>query len=209
MRVSATLLESFRLFQTEDWMTEDRLRESILGTVTPSHEMDLGKAYHAILEAPDVYRVSGGYRCGAFAFGDDVMQPMLDVIDRRGVFEVKTTLDVDGCTLVCQADQLVGASLYEYKTTSSGYDVQKYLDSYQWRVMALAFQPVSITYRTACLYEGTNGVIDCRSVETVTVYPYPELPADVRRLLAQFKEYAVSRGLDGHLRERQRVADAA
>lgn len=210
MRISATVLESFRLFVTADWMQESDLLATIRGEATPSHQMDLGRAYHAILEEPDRYRATGGYDCGGFQFADDVMQPMLDLVDRRGVFEVKSTRTINGVTLVAKADQLIGAHINEFKTKcNSSFDADRYFESYQWRVLALVFEPVAITYRIACLSEAPNGVIALRSLEHVTLYPYAELHADCGDLVRRFCDYVTRKGLDGYLKERQRQREAA
>jgi hypothetical protein len=106
MRASATTLQSFYLYLTEEWMTEASLIESIKGVYVPTPQMELGTAWHAVLETPETYRVPGGYRCRGYAFDDATMNPLLALIDRRGVFEVKGTVEFDGHTLVAQADQL-------------------------------------------------------------------------------------------------------
>jgi len=206
MRISTTTLESFRLFMQpeQEWMTEDSLRDSILGKFVPTHQVQLGKAFGQVLENPERYAVSRGYRCDGFEFGEDVMAPCLALMDRRGVYEAKATKQYDDCTVVACADQLVGAHLLEHKTTLSTFDAEKYLDSYQWRFMADIFQPRKITYHVFCLYESAgNGVIELRSIETLPLYPYPELHADCCALVRQFRDYVISRGLDGYLRQRQ------
>ncbi len=208
IRCSATNLESFRLYLTEDWMEESALIASLKGEFVPTPAVKLGHAYHSVLEHPAAYRVGNGYTCEGFQFGDATMQPMLDLIDRRGVFEVKTTKQLGPITLVAQADQLVGAHLYEFKTTSQ-LNLEKYLDSYQWRVMALVFEPLAITYRIATLDDHGNGVAELKSLDSVTVYPYAALELDVRALVARFVDYVTVKGLDGLLRARQAQAEAA
>jgi len=195
MRVSATLLESYRLYLTEEWKTEASLIESIQGVFVPSPQMELGTAFHAVLETPERFRVAGGYRSGAYAFEDATMAPLLALIDRRGVFEVKATTELDGHTLVAQADLLAGATLHEFKTTLSTFDAEKYADSYQWRVMSLVFQPAQITYHVASLDDHGNSVVELKSLDSVNLYPYPGLEQDVRDLLREFVTYVEMKGL--------------
>jgi hypothetical protein len=211
MRISTTTLESFRLFMSPDqeWMTEDDLTASIKGEWRPNHKAMLGTAYGQVLEKPDLHRVDGGYRCGDFFFGDDVVEPALVTIDRRGVFEAKATKQYGDCLVVAKADHMLGAHLSEYKTTLSTFDVEKYLDSYQWRFMVDIFEPRLITYRVFCLSENPAGQIDLRSVELFNVFPYPALHEDCCALLAEFVDYVTAKGLDGFLRDRQRVTEAA
>src|ERR1043165_6305385 len=203
MRVSATLLESFRLYLTEEWKTEASLIESIQGVFVPSPQMELGTAWHAVLETPDRFKVDGGYwlqhhgvdyRCD-----DATMAPLLALIDRRGVFEVKATTEVDGHTLVAQADLLAGATIHEFKTTLSTFDAEKYADSYQWRVMSLVFQPAQITYHVASLDDHGNSVVELKSLDSVNLYPYPGLEQDVRDLLRDFVGYVERKGLSEYV----------
>jgi len=211
LRTSATVLDAYRLWLEPDqeWMTEDDLLATIRGEVVPSRQMALGGAFHRILETPDAYRVKGGYVCGDFSFSEEQLRSVFDRYDRRGVGEVKATIELDGCALVAQADLLHGSTLAEFKTTSSySFDPEKYMASHQWRVMSLVFQPQAITYHIASVDDHENGVVEIRWVESFTVYPYPALKDDVRALLASFKSYVTSKGLDEFLRERQRTAAA-
>jgi hypothetical protein len=206
MRISATTLEAFRLYLTEDWMDEDALLDTIKGVFVPTPAMLAGRAYHSVLETPETYRVPNGYLCDGYQFDDATMQPMLDIIDRRGVFEVKTTKELEDVTLVAQADQLCGAHLHEFKTTGY-FDIEKYTTSMQWRVMALLFEPLAIHYHVASLDDHGNGVVTLRTPpDHFSLYPYAELANDVRALLRECVEYVRLKGLDALLEERARTA---
>lgn len=209
MRISATTLESYRLWRDPDqeWMSEDDLRDSILNIWKPTHKVELGSAFGKVLEDPDRYLAPGGFRCDGFAFARDVMEPCLDVVDRRGVFEAKALKRYGDVDVVSKADHVFGARLSEFKTTTSSFDVKRYLDSYQWRFMADAFQPSVITYHVFCLYEcQSNGVIELRSIESFNLFPYPNLQDDCGELLREFCGYVTARGLDTVLRQRQEAA---
>lgn len=216
MRISATQLESFRLFMTPDqeWMTEDDLIATIRGEFRGNHKVSLGSAFGAVLETPGRYAVGeaviDGYRVSAggeaFEFGADVMAPCLDLIDRRGVFEAKAVKAYGPHEVASKADHLLGGHLSEFKTTLSTFDFDKYAQSCQWRFMADAFQPTRITYRVFCLSEGSNGVIELRSIESFDLYPYPALHEDCQRLVTRFAEYVEAKGLAGVLNARQEAA---
>lgn len=212
MRISATTLESFRLFMQpeQDWMQEQELIDTINGIWKPNHKVSLGQAFGRVLEEPDRYAAANGYRISAngetFEFANKVMQPCLSLVDRRGIFEAKAIKSYGDSDVVSKADHLLGAKLSEFKTTLSSFNADKYMDSCQWRFMADAFQPVSITYHVFCLSEATNGVIELKSIETMTLYPYAKLHEDCAALVRQFADYVTARGLDGVLRQRQRDA---
>lgn len=212
MRISATQLESFRLFMQpdQDWMSEDELIATIRGQFVPNHKVNLGSAFGRVLEDPDAYLVPGGFRVKvggeSFEFGMDVMEPCLDLIDRRGVFEAKAVKTYDGHDVASKADHLLGAHLSEFKTTLSSFNFDKYADSCQWRLMADAFRPTRITYRVFCLDEATNGVIGLKSIECFDLYPYPAMAADCRRLVREFAIYVEAKGLADVLNARQAAA---
>lgn len=212
MRISATQLESFRLFMTPDqeWMSEDDLIASIRGQFVPNHKVNLGLAFGQVLEDPDRYLVPGGFRAfvngEGFEFGRDVMDPCLELIDRRGVFEAKAVKSYGPHDVASKADHLLGGHLSEFKTTLSSFDFDKYAHSCQWRFMADAMQPTRITYRVFCLSEAPNGVIGLRSIECFDLYPYKAMHQDCQRLVREFAQYVEAKGLSDVLNKRQAAA---
>lgn len=213
MRISATTLESFRLFMEQDWMAESDLLDTIAGKFTGNHKVWRGQAFGAVLEHPARYRVAGGYavppRRGcpeAFTFGDEVIGPALALIDPvRTVFEAKAIKRYGAHDVVSKADQLAGARLIETKTTDA-FDFEKYAASCQWRFMADAFEPSSVTYHIFVLDEHENGVIALKAVETFNLYPYADMHLDCALLVEQFADYVRVKGLTDVLDQRQREA---
>jgi hypothetical protein len=195
------------MYLEEEWCTEDQLIKGIRGETVPTRAMALGRAFHAILEAPTRHAVPGGFRAGDFSFDDRTMAPVWNLYPKHAVAEVKATMDLDGCTLVAQADALAGSTCWEFKTTDAySCDCERYMRSLQWRVLCLVFQPADVRYAIISVDDHENGVVELRWVESFTVYPYPALKDDVRALLESFKSYVTSKGLDEFLRERQRTA---
>jgi hypothetical protein len=211
--ISATQLESYRLYMqpNQEWMSEDDILATIRGEFVPNHKVNLGTAYGRVLESPERYAVAGGYRVNvngeAFEFGADVVAPALALIDHAaGVFEAKAVKSYGRHEVASRADYLLGGELHEFKTTLSTFDFDKYAQSVQWRYMVDAFQPVRVTYHVFCLSEGANGVIELRSIETFSLYPYPELHADCARLVTAFAEFVTVKGLAHVLDARQASA---
>jgi hypothetical protein len=198
----------------QEWMSEDDLAATIRGLFVPNHKVLLGLAFGTILETPDPYRVPGGYRItprggtDTFDLGDDVMGPALALIDRpRTVFEAKAVKAYGPHDVVCKADQLVGATLIETKTTLSTFDFDKYAQSCQWRFMLDIFQAPSCTYHVFCLSESAaNGVVSLRGVETFTLYPYAAMARDCAELVRAFEDYVTVTGLRGGLDAKQAAA---
>lgn len=207
MRISCTVLESFRLFMDpeNEWFQEQELIDTICGKFVPNHAVKRGHAFGQVLETPDPYRVTGGYVCEHFFFGDDVMQPALALINRSAtVFEAKAIGRFGPHEVVSKADQLCGADLIETKTTEH-FDFDKYANSCQWRFMVDAFQPARVTYHVFVLAEPERGPseIQLRSVETFHLYPYAALRQDCERLVREFDAYVTAKGLTGILDARQ------
>lgn len=219
MRISTTTLESFRLWvqPEQDWLQEADLLATIRGEFHPNHNVLLGQAFGSVLETPERYRVSGGYRVTprggteTFELGDDVMAPALALIDRpRTVFEAKGIGSFAGHDVVAKADQMIGADVIDTKTTLSSFDFDKYAASCQWRFMADIFQAPRVTYHVFCLSESeANGVIGLKSIETFQLFPYTEMRADCEALVREFDTYVEMRGLRSLLDARQVAAAGA
>lgn len=200
MRISATTLESFRLWRDRDVVSEEQLVAQIQGTFQPTPRVLLGIAYGRILERPDDHRLSdGGYARDGFRFEADAVEPALAVINRRGVFEVKATKRYGPHTVVSKADHLLGSELKEFKTRVGRVCTQKYADSYQWRFMADMFKPTSVTYHVFRLSEAPYAL---DAIETLSLAPYPSLSDDCGGLLEEFVAYVHRRGLEAFLPDR-------
>lgn len=214
LRISATLLESFRRWCDADEEQSDTIEKDLIayikGEFTTSLPLEIGKAYHAILEKPQRH-LSGFYERNGILFTPEAIEPVLERIDRNGLFEVKQTRNMgvtrtnDGVLLVTKIDHIAGARGDEFKTTLSSFDSEKYMASYQWRVMMLLFELQSITYHVACLKEDKDSptpempLYTARSIESLAVFPYPRLEADVRDLLADFLHYVRVKKLESYL----------
>lgn len=105
------------------------------------------------------------------------------------------------------ADQLVGAHLFEHKTTCSSFNFEKYAESCQWRFMVDIFEAIKVTYHVFLLDDHGNGVVELKGIESFNLYPYPQNHQDCCRLVEQFRAYVVAKGLDGLLRDRQRRSE--
>jgi hypothetical protein len=209
MRVSATLLESFRLWlePEQEWLTEEMLEDQIRGIFHTNRAIELGSALGKILEDPARHRIAGGYQARGFTFDDATLAPVLELVDRRGIFEAKAQKVYPelGCVVVSKADHLLGAHLSEFKATAKGFDFDKYAHSYQWRFMVDAFAPALVTYRIFSLDDHENGVVEVVGIDNFHLFPYADCHADCVRLLASFVDYVTAKGLDAVLRGQQRA----
>lgn len=212
MRISATTLESFRLFLTGDWMPEEDLLATIRGEFVQTPKMLLGQAFGRCLEKPGKYRLDDGtylvpVRFGEewreYVFTDAVMDPCLAIFDRRGVFEAKAKKEYGEHLVVAKADQILGTRIIENKTKLSAFDFDRYAESYQWRFMVDMFEAAAVTYNVFCISEDAKGEVELKGIETFNLFPYADLHQDCCDLLARFVEYVKARGLEGVLHDRQ------
>lgn len=218
LRVSTTTLEAFRLWQTGDWMSESDLIAQILKKEKPKTTMLRGTAFGLLLADPSKYDVLQNdmgeweYQVNlpkdnaTFWFGQASMVEPISLIDyEHSVFEVKATRQYDDCLVVCKGDAMVGTTLDEFKTTDGYFDADRYLDSFQWRLMLDIIGATSCQYRVFLLNvdDADERVANVRGIEGLTVYPYVGMHSDCCALVQQFQHYVRMRGLDRELRDRQ------
>lgn len=165
LRVGCTTLEAFRLFLDPDneWFTEKKFIDQLLGLDPPSPALFLGDAFGKVLEKPERYAIGATDRRGVYVPGywvdeprypvpfffsaETMAEPLLLMDHVGGMFEVKATGIYGGGALevVGKADQLVGLRVKEHKT-STYFDIEKYLPSVQWKFMAAMFDAPVVTY---------------------------------------------------------------
>ena len=212
MRVGVTQLEAFRLYREPDqeWMTPEMLVARLSYAQEPTEEMRVGSALDKILERPAAYRVKGGYLCDGFSFSEPEIGAALALLQPYGVPKVKSHKEYgDDLVVVAEADRIEGVTLLEFKGSQNTFDAEKYVASLQWRFMADIFEPRRLVYHVFKLKNHGNSVIEIQGVNSLPLYPYAGLAAECRALAAEFAEYVIGQGLDGVLRARQGLRDAA
>lgn len=214
MRLSITTVEAFRLWRdTGDWMDLADLEATIKRTTVPNEKMLRGIAFHQVLERPNVCREESPfgvqYRVGSrdgsreFVFAGEGMEQVLSHWPTNAsVPEVKSTMDIDGITVVGVADALIGNAVYEAKC-SEKVDVEKYFDSFQWRALLKLYNAKVAHYVLAQGRDAGDRYIAIDSVLPLPLYRYPKLDADVRTLVNDCALFVKQRGLEEHVQERE------
>jgi hypothetical protein len=209
LRVSATTLEGFRLYLTEDWKAEEELLAEIRGEFKPTPKMMLGRSGHCAVEGRPAHEDPGGHHtCYGFRWTPATIAECRRSFVQGGLAEVKVerTLRVAGedVTLVGKADRCIGTQIVEHKFTESTFSPDRYHDSYQWRVYDLLFRPSSVLYTVFCVAEGDGNppAMDLRETHSLTLWPYRECERDVADLLEKFVGYVDQRGLRAFLQPR-------
>lgn len=203
MRISTTTLESFRLFMSGDWMTEDELIAGIKGEFVPTVPVKIGSAWGKIIETPTKYLDDLWYVCDDYAFNPEQVHFALTLFDRRGFFEVKSTKQYGEHTIVAKVDHIYGAHISEIKSTLKGFNFDKYAESCQWRFYLDIFLARKLTYHVFCLNEpDVDNVVYLDSHEPFHLYPYAEMEHDCFVMVEEFAEYAKKRNLESYLQEK-------
>lgn len=213
-RLSATLLESFRLYREADFISAEDMDSRVRGdAIEPTEDMRLGAAFHAIAEGIAEPRGDHGdrpaYCAGGFVFdavsADEALAGYVG-----GISEVKATRIVPTphgpAVLVAKADYLQGNAARELKTRRKPFDVESYVDSLQWRVYVAVFGLARFTYDLVRLDEA-GGVFFAAEHDTLDLYPYPALLDDVERETRALVAFAHERGILHHLADAQVRAD--
>jgi hypothetical protein len=219
MRVSTTMIESFRLFMQpdQDWMPESDLLDTIQGIFKPTPKMLLGQAFGRCLEKPAKYRREdsmGEYyavpvknaegRWEEIVFSGAIMRPCLERFDRAGVFEVKTTRQYGEVMVVAKVDQLLGLRIKETKAKLGQFDFDRYESSCQWRFYLDAFEAKVCDYNIFVLGDDEEA-LRLKSIESFSLYPYARMHDDCMELVGKFVDYVKAKELDGFLRKQQEL----
>ena len=210
MRISATTLEAFRRY-TRGLKPEAELVATIQRRFVPTPRVHLGRAYGHMLEKPAKHRVDGGYAscpdvdgCAieGFRFDADVVDQALAVIDSRGWFEQKALKRYGKHVVVSVADHVLGSVLSEFKTKLGSVDLERYVDSAQWRLMADAFQPSVVKYQVFELAQRRSGTYAFKRVHERVITPPDTVHDECVELVEAFARYVERRGLAHHLPDR-------
>lgn len=202
MRISVTELESWRLYQQGDeWVDFAELVRRMTPDVgkVETNAMRFGTAFHSILEDASVgsnikNQVSNGVQFDVDCEYDLWLPPIREI-------KVELPLVIDGMdvTLVGKADAVNGLEVFDHKLVKQ-FDVEKYLDSLQWRAYLLMFEARKFTYN---IFESDQDTNYCRirAIHQFSCCRYPEIERDVLfavRDLARFlRDYVPIRKTHG------------
>lgn len=201
-RLAVTLLDSFRLWrdlpEDAEWFPVEELEARIKGApFEETEEMRIGKALHAIVEGKGA-KDGSMLESGGILFDSYSVQPILDAF-RGGVHEVKATMEIatphGPVLLVGKADYLYGTDAYELKSRMGrAHEPERYQDSVQWKAYTLLFGVRRVIYHFAQLSD-CGGVLHVVNHDTLPLFPYPAIRADVLRLVNDFTDFCAARDL--------------
>lgn len=187
IRLTASMLETYRRFMDTEYTTYDDMIHAIDGTGLTSPEMALGVAVHKALEnynggelATDVV-VYDGYTLDSRSLekaGRFITPMWLKEVDGQKSMRLLG----DEVFIRCKTDALVGTFIVDHKVTGEidAHKVESYLDSMQWRAYLWVFGGTEFMYNTM-VWSEENGVYNLREAERVFCNTYNGLESDLRR----------------------------
>ena len=202
-RLSPTLLDGYRLYCEQDWMSlpdiEARIRRE---PMVPTPAMRLGAAFHGIAEGQWTDGDGACYRIDRFVFDAPSVDGTLQRIP-SGTSEVPCARIMDSTIygpvqLSGRVDRLVGLTPWEIKTKTEILDPERYADSLQWLAYAWMLGVREVRYLLVQLEE-KGGIWRVKDADTMTLYA-PDDPTTILRLwIERLMTHAERRGLLEHL----------
>ena len=184
MRISATTLESYRLYRAFDWMTTEDMVATATGTTEWTPAMRAGTLFEAAVDGDATEGVDES----------DVRGVQARLPEGR-ITQAKVTLDVLGHEIVAKADYLHGLQVRDLKTTQKSIKIDRYLDSLQWRVYLEAFGGTEFWYDVVQI-KLINGIWTVKGMEQFVCYPYPSMRHDIEHWVDRYVSWHRTMGLE-------------
>ncbi len=201
LKIAVTTIEAFRNYQNGTIELEDFLKR-VRGEFTASWYMDLGSAFHDILENIElryikelnIFKAKNGLE-----FEYDIIAQCYEKIVSDAPFEVKITKIYDtgkeNIEVVAKVDQLYGNYVIENKTCWGMFDFERYFSSCQWKFYLDIFEAERVFYNVFCLSNKKDG-IELRNIEQFSFNAYPDLIGDLNELMKDLVEFIHAKNLE-------------
>ena len=199
MRISTTIVESYRLYRTESWMSEEAMVASATAEFQSTEKMALGAAFEEAVDhclAPhegEVVEMAG--ECGSVSLTWSGVRAVQNGLPADRVPQVKVVSRIAGHDLVGKADYLSGAEVRDLKTTTKTINIDKYVRSLQWQSYLLLFGGSRFWYDVAYLSE-KGGVWDLRDFQQFDCRPYPGMREYLEGWVAEYASWYKELGLE-------------
>ena len=191
MRLSTTTIESYRLFRLEDWMTEDAMVATALGTTEWTPRMAVGSLFEAAINgegsrSDGVITVTGDHGDCKFGAGD--VDRMARLLPQHRTPQVKAEMPLIGHTLVGVADYLCGPQIRDLKTTQKPISPDRYDRSLQWKSYLTLFGGDEFVFDVCQITDDAN-VWSVKQYATVECRPYPGMREYVEYWADQYVQW--------------------
>lgn len=164
LRVTPTLLESFRLYRDFDWMSKEDIIKSIKGDIEQTPKMQIGKAYDKLVfwepwdEAPETI--------------DGIVfdKPSAEQARMSGLYQVNCESMLDGILIRGKMDCIDGNEIRDLKAKIDYWKVESYIDSLQWQAYCHICGVRKFIYRIADLKQGDDSVWWTSDITDISLY---------------------------------------
>lgn len=217
LRISATAIDQFLRIGEMDFDAPDELftAEKYIAEVkrgwVPTPAKTFGTAFGAIITEPKKYELDGNGKYvkfthkenGVWHFHDfDQQQVKLGIElmakyrNEFGMFwEQKAEIHFGDVTVVCVCDGLTPNFVIENKTTSR-FDKQNYIDSFQWRFYLLAFKVEFVRYH---VFEfSTAKYREMKWHYEFEVRPYDEMLLDCQNVVENMAAFIYANNIESY-----------
>lgn len=209
LRISVTQIESFRYFLENDYVSQDTFINELVCKTAPSRNMQLGTAYHSILENPSKYEMDCFYTCDFHLFRKEDIEKSIKVIDYSFPFEVKKVKIIGSkygfINLVAKVDQLCGTYITENKTRWSKFEWEKYHFSCQRKFYSDIFEIEKVKYNVFEMSDTKSRGLELVDIHTFTFYTKPSEIIEAYDLLNKFLDFIYEHNLDSYFEEKKKL----
>lgn len=211
-RVSVTMLDQWQAY-LDEVITLDTLLERIKTPFQVTAEMNIGTAFHAMLESETLDKfydiennllVSDGF-CFDVESIKTVHNAVWNGIKKTALSnEIKTEMDFTlwsiPILLVGKADSMYGNLITEYKTTWKTIDTDRYLNSWQWKAYCALFGVDTVNYNIFRLQSDENEIISIRENCSFACYKSNKDFSDLLDVLESFYIFINGNFLDEYFK---------
>ena len=225
LRISATQLEKWRRFRELESYTEEQLCNDLFGEFIPTIKMEIGTAFHALMEKikeegvivryeelPDDGFIGTITEMNSWKFDYRSILQIADHVENNALKEKKAIkcveLDNHSIQLVAQPDAIYGLTAVDYKTrwrqfTTADDILLYYINSVQWKTYLYVYSLNCFKYVIINLTKTQhNDIISIESITPFSLYAYSGMVSEVLDLLEDFANWIVFRGYENHFQQK-------
>ena len=180
MRISTTVLESYRLYSTGDWMSFDDMVATATGKTQWTEKMLVGTAFEAA-----VNEVESDLEIQIDPVGVRRVRSLLPALRTP---QVKIVGQVAGHDIVGVADYLVGNEVRDLKCTHRAIDPERYASSLQWQTYLHLFESDKFWYDVVYVAKKKD-TWTVRDIQSFSLWPYPAMAATLERWVNEYSNW--------------------
>lgn len=220
LRISTTSIDLYNRFLCDEDFPEEVFINQLTKKSPPSKYMELGTAFHEILENPDeaMKRHENAYgEAGDFMSSSGIVFPHMVIarcwnyIDYNHPFEIKLTKvyavisefnpsGFEPVEVVGKIDQGKGEYVIEHKTCWTGFSYEKYAESLQWKFYLDIFEAQRCIYKVFELSDLAGGIA-LRNIHSFHFDWDDTIPRQIELILESFIKYIFSKNLQSYFNE--------